>query len=120
MAGPSTRVEAMWRIYERGVSMGAIAADFGVREKRVSALFRKYGYPVERAGPRVLRSIRLLHMYSLYERGLSTREIGERFGVTGDHVRSLFYGAGFRLRPPGRQQLTSDERAASARQRLGP
>jgi hypothetical protein len=99
--GPSDRVRAMWRRYERGATLAEVAAEFGVGSDRVGKLFRKHGFPTERAARRTKQVERARELYSLYLQGLTTAEVGERAALSEARVGQIFSDFSLPLRAAG-------------------
>jgi hypothetical protein len=80
----------MWRRYERGATVAEVAADFGISSDRVGKLFRRYGFPIERAARRTKQVERARELYGLYLQGLTTAEVGTRAGLSEVRVGQIF------------------------------
>lgn len=115
MRGPSDRVLGMWRAYERGATMTAVASEFGISTSRVSELFKRYGFPTERRAQAeaARRAARTKEMWQAYEAGASLAEVGQQFGLSAVRVSQLFRAAGLKARPhgsPGRKRREGGEK----------
>jgi DNA-directed RNA polymerase specialized sigma subunit len=97
-------VGEMYALYQQGASLGEVGERFGISLSHLSYLFRAAGLRVRPRGRSQEREYPVGEMYALYQRGVSLKEVGERFRVSESHLARLFGAAGLRTRPRGRSQ----------------
>ncbi len=97
-------VREMHAVYEQGASLGEVGKQFGISLSHLSHVFRAAGLPVRPRGKSQEREYSVSEMYALYQRGVSLKEVGERFRVSESQLSRLFGAAGLRIRPRGRSQ----------------
>jgi uncharacterized protein (DUF433 family) len=114
--------EAGRRLQQDGTTLAQLARDYHVGVSAVRGQLRARGIlapPL--AGPRVLRGVPPGEIAGWYAAGLTTAQIGARYGVSGDTVRARLRAAGVRLRrvPPPLTTKPVPMSEAAARYRQG-
>jgi len=99
---PPTPAQLRRRYLADGLSIGQLAARYGVSASTVRRWLKDAGIPRRPAGGRS-RAPSREELYRLYQaEGLSTTQIGERYGVRQGTAHHWLRAAGVALRPQGR------------------
>jgi AraC-like DNA-binding protein len=90
-------------LYKQGASLGDVGDKFGISERFVHRLFKEAGLQVRSRGRLSgVVSYPIEEMYALYQRGATLKQVGEKFGLSGNRVSQLFKEAGLEVRSRGR------------------
>jgi len=99
---PPTPTQLRRRYLADGLSTGQLAARYGVSASTVRRWLQDAGIPRRLAGRRSQAPSRQ-ELWRLYQaEGLSTTQIGERYGVSQGTAHNWLRAAGVALRPQGR------------------
>jgi predicted transcriptional regulator len=96
----------MHALYEAGYSLEHVGTVFGLTPPAVSQRFKRAGLPTRdpRAPSNGRRAradrgrARAEQMYRMYQRGLSSNEVAEAFGVSQPRITQIFQHHGFEMR----------------------
>jgi hypothetical protein len=95
-----TEVTELINAYEQEVSVKDLAQQFGIHRLTVTALLRRHGVELRRAG---LAPEDIQAAASLYGRGWSCARLGAMFGVDSTTVWRALQADGVLMRPPNQR-----------------
>jgi hypothetical protein len=102
-----TQVSQLVADRQAGAEIKDLAALYSIDRSTVINHLHRAGVPGRRRQGRSLSPDHLQAAGELYVSGLNLIEVGERFNVDRRYLRKELPGAGFLLRPPGRQAASS-------------
>lgn len=110
------RLNAMREMYEAGADLKEVGTAFGVTLAAVANLFRRNGIEARPKGYNLIPPYIAAAMCREYEAGMSTTELGAKYGRHPNTINHLLHRNGVQMRPARSAMRVPDERVQAMRE----